>query len=252
MPEMNRTSNHDATPKTEQESDPAALEQSLRIATSHATAEHLALEVLHEIRNPLEALGNLTYLAFEEADDPEKVRKYMRLAGEQMATLNHIASQTLGYARSFNSPKSTNLAALMNSAVRIHQRTISQKKINLVKDLPEDLTMDVYSGELLQVFSNLIANALDALPVEGVLRLRFRRRKDEVHFVIADSGQGIPAENLEVIFEPFFTTKEEKGTGIGLSLTKKIVEHHHGKIRARSCVQPGKSGTTFRISLPIR
>jgi signal transduction histidine kinase len=240
----------DVTTSTQPQSDPAIAEQSLRKASSHATAEHLALEVLHEIRNPLEALGNLTYLAFEEADDPEKVRKYMRLAGEQMATLNHIASQTLGYARSFSSPKSTNLAALMKSAIRIHQKTISMKKIDLVKDLPEDLSMDVYSGELLQVFSNLIANALDALPVAGTLRLRFRKRQDRVDFVIADSGQGIPAENLDVIFEPFFTTKEEKGTGIGLSLSKKIVEHHHGKIRARSSTRPGKSGTTFRISLP--
>jgi signal transduction histidine kinase len=174
----------------------------------------------------------------------------MRLASEQMATLNHIASQTLGYARSFPVPKSTNVAELMKSAIRIHQKTIEKRKIRLVKDLPEELVMQVYSGELLQVFSNLIANALDALPVEGILRLRFRKRQNEVHFVIADSGQGIPLESLEKVFEAFFTTKKEKGTGIGLSLSRRIVERHHGRIRARSSVRPGKSGTTFRISLP--
>jgi len=113
-----------------------AAEQSLRRASSHATAEHLALEVLHEIRNPLEALGNLTYLAYEEADDPEKVRKYMQLAGEQMTMLNHIASQTLGYARSYPAPKPTNLAELMKSAIRIHQKTIENREIHLIKDLP--------------------------------------------------------------------------------------------------------------------
>jgi signal transduction histidine kinase len=228
-----------------------AAEQSLRKASSHATAERLALEVLHEIRNPLEALGNLTYLAYDEADDPEKVRKYMQLASEQMAMLNHIASQTLGYARSFPAPKTTNLAELMKSAIRIHQKTIEKMKIRLVKDLPEELVMDVYSGERLQVFSNLIANALDALPVGGILRLRFRKRQNEVHFVVADGGQGIPKENLEEVFEAFFTTKEERGTGIGLSLSRRIVERHRGRIRARSCARPGKSGTTFRISLPV-
>jgi len=236
--------------KTGSQSKKAAVDQSLRKPSSHATAEHLALEVLHEIRNPLEALGNLTYLANEEADNPEKVRKYMRLASEQMAMLNHIASQTLGYARSFPVPQSTNLAELMKSAVRIHQKTIEKRKIHLIKEFPEDLALEVYSGELLQVFSNLIANALDALPAEGILRLRFRRRQNEVHFVIADSGQGILTESLEEVFEPFFTTKQEKGTGIGLSLSRRIVDRHDGRIRVRSSVRPGKSGTTFRISLP--
>ena len=222
----------------------------LHNASSQRVAEHLALEVLHEIRNPLEALGNLSHLAYQEADNPRQVRKYMRLAAEQIATLNHIASQTLGYAQSYPAPKTTNLAELMKSAIRIHQNTMEKKKIHLIKDFPEGLTMEVHSGELLQVFSNLIANALDALPVYGILRLRFRQRQNEVHFIIADNGQGIPKENLEEVFEPFFTTKEEKGTGIGLSLSKKIVAHHHGRIRARSSVRPGSSGTTFRISLP--
>ncbi len=232
------------------QSEEAAPQPSFQKESCRAAAEHLALEVLHEIRNPLEALGNLTYLAFEEAGDADKVRKYMRLAGEQMTLLNHIASQTLGYARSFAVPKSTNLGELMRSATRIHQKTIDKRKIHLIKDFSEGLTLEVYSGELLQVFSNLIANALDALPIDGTLRLRFRKRQNEVHFTIADSGQGIPKENLQEVFEAFFTTKEEKGTGIGLSLSKRIVEHHRGRIRVRSSVRPGRSGTTFRVSLP--
>ena len=229
---------------------PKATERPSRRTGDHATAEHLALEVLHEIRNPLEALGNLTYLAYEEADNPDKVRQYMRQAEEQMATLNHIASQTLGFARSSPSPKSTSLAALMKSAVRIHQRTIDGRKIHLVRDLTEDVFVEVYSGELLQVLSNLIANALDALPIEGTLRLRFQTRQNEVHLVVSDSGQGIPAADIAQIFEPFFTTKDQTGTGIGLSLVCKIVEHHRGRIRVRSSVRAGKSGTTFRVSLP--
>ena len=104
--------------------------------------------------------------------------------------------------------------------------------------------------ELLQVLSNLIVNALDALPSKGQLSLRLRRRGSGVHIVIADNGHGIKAEHSDRIFQPFFTTKGERGTGLGLALSRAIVERHRGKISMRSSVQPGRSGTMFRIRLP--
>ena len=87
----------------------ASTVEALRLVEERAVAGRLALEVMHEIKNPLEALGNLTFLAAEEADHPEKVRKYLSLAAEQMATLTHIASQTLGIARISNVPKPIDL-----------------------------------------------------------------------------------------------------------------------------------------------
>jgi signal transduction histidine kinase len=140
--------------------------------------------------------------------------------------------------------------ALAEAALRIHRKAIEARKIHLVKDLPSTLVAEVHGGEILQVVSNLIANALDALPVGGRLRLRLRRRQGEVHFVVADNGQGIPTDQIAEIFKPFFTTKEERGTGLGLALSKGIVERHRGKIRLRSSVRPGRSGTVFKISLP--
>lgn len=214
------------------------------------TAGQLALEVMHEIKNPLEALGHLTYLALEEADEPEKVRKYMRLAEEQMAALNQIVRQTLGFARSTQRTQSSNLADLAEAALRLHNRRIQSQKVRLSKRVPADLIADIYPGELLQVVSNLIANALDVLAEDGILHLRFSRTGDEVHLIIADNGPGIAEEHLERIFEPFFTTKEERGTGLGLALSRRIVQHHNGRIRVRSSVRPGRSGTAFRISIP--
>lgn len=120
-----------------------------------------------------------------------------------------------------------------------------------MKDLPESLTAQVHSGEILQLVSNLIANALDALPVDGTLCIRLRRRRSEAHFVVADNGHGIPKSIFAHIFEPFFTTKDEVGTGLGLALSKRIVEGHRGRIRVRSSLRPGKSGTIFKISLPV-
>ena len=217
----------------------------------HEAAGRLALEVMHEVRNPLESLSYLTYLALEEAHNPEKVKKYMRLAREQVETLTEISSQALGYAQSTSSPMPHDLVILAESALRIHRRTIDRKKIHLVKRFPEDLTAHMYKSEMLQVLWNLIGNALDAMPDEGTLTLRIRKSQGTVHLLIADNGHGIDKENIETIFEPFFTTKEQQGTGLGLSITKKIVDHHRGTLRVRSCIKEGKSGTSFKMCFPV-
>jgi signal transduction histidine kinase len=226
------------------------MSEALRKAEEQATAGLLALELMHEIRNPLEAIGNLTYLATEEAENSEAVKRYMCRAEEQLATLNHITSNTLGFARGSQTPQQICLSTLAEAALRIHQRRMWAKQIHIVKDLPENLVVVVYTTEMLQVISNLIVNSLDALSLDGTLYLRLRRRNGEIHFVIADNGHGIPAENIAQVFEPFFTTKKNLGTGLGLALSKRIVEHNQGKISLRSSVRPGRSGTTFKISLP--
>jgi signal transduction histidine kinase len=224
--------------------------KALRTAQEQATAGQLALEMMHEIANPLEALGHLTYLALDEADNAEKVRTYLRLAEEQLATLRHVTSQTLEFARTSRSSKSIDLIVLVEAAIRIHQRTIDSRKLHLHQDFCVDATVEVCTGEILQVISNLMANALDALPVEGTLYLRLSKSQGKVHFMLVDNGSGITRENIAHIFEPFFTTKGERGTGLGLGISKTIVEGHQGSIRVRSSIEPGKSGTVFRISLP--
>lgn len=228
----------------------ASLYEALRRAEERATAGQLALEMIHEIRNPLEALSNLTYLTMLSAADPDRVREYCKLSEEQMATVNRIASQTLSFARPIRSPRAVNLNSVADAALRIHQRTIESKRVRLVKDLDEQVTAEVYTGEILQVISNVVVNALDALQEEGTLHLRLRRRNSEIQLVIADNGHGIAKDDLASIFEPFFTTKEGQGTGLGLALSKNIMDKHRGKIRLRSSIRPGRSGTTFRISFP--
>ncbi len=224
--------------------------EALKECEKRATAGQLALELMHEIRNPLEALGNLVFLARGDANSSEELQYYMRLAEEQLATLNQLVSHTLGFARFSGHPKKMNLVAIAEAAIRIHQRTIDKKKIHLVKELPDDVTAEVYAVEMLQVISNLLMNALDALPDEGALYFRLKKRQDRIHFIVADNGHGIPAEHRPDIFKPFFTTKGDRGNGLGLALSREIVERHLGKICVRSSVRPDKRGTTFRISLP--
>ena len=222
----------------------------LQPGDERALAGQLALELLHDIRNPLETLSHLTYLAGQEADDAEKVRRYMLLAEEQVAILGQFARQTLSLAKPSPVARPNDLVRLAEAALRIHQRTIDSRKIHLVKHLPENLVAEVHSSEMLQVLSNLIVNALDALPEEGTLNLRLHKCHGKVHLIIADNGHGIAEEHRQTIFEPYFTTKGEAGTGLGLALSKRIIEHHNGTIKLRSSVVPGKSGSTFRICLP--
>lgn len=226
------------------------LQELLRKAEERATAGQLALELMHEIRNPLEALGHLNYLAREEASNPEAVKEYLLGAEEQLIQLRHIVSQTLGFARASNSTKPICLVLLTEAALRIHQRAINSKGIHIVRQLPVRLQASVYRGELLQAVSNLISNAVEALDSGGQICVRLRKHRGAVHLVIADNGPGIPQEKLSQVFEPFFTTKGEEGNGLGLAVTKRIIDHHRGRIKVKSQIQPHRSGTTFCIRIP--
>ena len=123
------------------------------------TAGQFALEVMHELRNPLETLANLNYLILQGANDPDQVRMYARLSEEQLNTLSRIAHQSLGFARLSESPRAVDLVDLAEAALRIHQRTVEAKRIHLVKSLPSNLIEEVQQGQMLQVLSNLIENA---------------------------------------------------------------------------------------------
>ena len=210
----------------------------------------LALEMLHQIRNPLEVLRYLVYLADQEAENPEQVKRYMQMAEEHLGTLSRIAGQTLHFAELADGPASIDLVDLAEFALRLHQQTIESKQIHLVKDLPKGLLAGVYRGQMLHVISSLIVNAIENLHPDGTLSIRLRKRRDGLHLMVVDNGHGIAAEHQPRIFEPFFSTKGKAGAGIGLALARQIVEDHHGKVRMRSSVRPGRTGTAFKVYLP--
>lgn len=220
-------------------------------AEQQATAGELALELMHEVKNPIETLGYLTYLAAHEADDAESVRKYMRIAEEELARVGAVVRQTLSLARSSAPAAPVDLVELAETALRLHRRTIEGKRVQLTRTLPEKLMLEAQHGPLLQVLSNLIVNALEAMGEAGALSVRVRKRNDEVELIVADNGHGIAQEHLERLGERYFTTKGEAGNGLGLTISKKIVEQHRGRLRVRSSTRPGRSGTVFKVSLPV-
>jgi signal transduction histidine kinase len=214
-------------------------------------AGQFAATVMHEINGPLEAVQNLNYLIQQETDSSSEVLLYSRMIDEQLVTLTKLSRQTLSLYRSPETRETVGISGLAEAALRVHQRKISTKRLILRKQLKADVTAEIHAGDMLQVLSNLIANAVDALPEKGTLCIRVSRCAEEAHVTVADNGPGIPAPILPRIFEPFFTTKKENGTGLGLSISKSIIEKHHGRIRSRSTTRPSRNGTTFRISFPV-
>jgi signal transduction histidine kinase len=216
---------------------------------ARSMAGQFALEVMHEVRNPLDALGNLVYLA-ADARELGLVNDYMNAAKEQIVSLNQIANQTLTLARNAQTATLVDMLGIVEAAIRVHQRRIDSKQVHLVRDMCEEASLSVRKGEILQVVSNLIGNALDALPLQGTVSIRVRRRLAHICLLVADNGHGISPDNLRLLFRPFFTTRNDKGNGLGLLLSRKIVERHGGFVRVRSSIHPGKSGTVLLVCLP--
>ena len=227
------------------------VQEVLRRHQELVVAGQFAATIMHEINGPLEAVHNLNYLIQQEADNPSKVRMFSAMLEEQLTTLTNLSRQTLSFYRSPDTRESIAIATLAEAALRVHQRKISAKRIDLRKRLTPDVSAEVHAGDILQVLSNLISNAIDALPENGILAVSVRRAADEAHVTVADNGPGIPTPILSRIFDPFFTTKKERGTGLGLSISKSIVEKHRGRIRSRTTTRPFRSGTAFRISIPL-
>lgn len=137
----------------------------------------------------------------------------------------------------------------VESTLRILQHKIKANHIKVDVDMPDDLPkVCVSPGEMNQVWTNLIDNAIDALPEAGEIRIESRQDREFVITKVIDNGSGIPAEVLEQIFDPFFTTKEiGKGSGLGLEIAQNIVKRHNGQIKVNS--RPGH--TEFNVCLPI-
>jgi len=229
-------------------------EEALRRNERLATAGRLTAAIAHEIKNPLEALTNLIYLARQDTSGQEE---YLRRAEHEIGRLDSIAQQALGLVRENMSPEPLDAGKLLDDVVQLYLRKLQAACIKLEKQAGENLEILGYPGELRQVFSNLILNAIDAMREGGRLRLRVVRthewsgeRRPGVRATIADTGSGISPKDLPHIFEPFYTTKKDQGTGLGLWLAYGSVQKHSGWMRVSTRTAPGASGTVFSVFLP--
>src|ERR1700729_2919455 len=183
-------------------------EEALQRSERLAVASRYAGAVMHEVNNPLEALTNLVYLTKQAPHNVSSVLQNMEIAESQLARLSDIARTTLSFYREQVEAKDFDLVAIAESALMIHSRRAQRQKIEIRKNLKGPVTARVFAGEILQVISNLILNALDAVPESGgVLSVCVRTLGSKIHISVTDNGSGIAPSMSKVLFEAHQTTK---------------------------------------------
>lgn len=226
----------------------------LRKAEKLAAAARLAATVAHEINNPLEAVGNLIYLAKTAPEMPQEALQQLSLAEHELARVSHLTRQTLGFYRESSAAVLVEIPALIDSVLALYSNKFNTKNITVVRDFGECPPIHVVRGEMNQVLANLVSNAADAVAHNGVITIRLLRKQRAdgpvVHLIIEDDGPGVTEENAQRIFEPFFTTKKDVGTGLGLWVVKEIVERHGGAVEVSSQNGSGSRGAIFTVQLP--
>jgi len=225
----------------------------LRRSEQLAAAGRLAASIAHEINNPLEAVTNLLFLVKMDETLQESSKALLDVADRELQRLSHIASRSLKFYRQRTAPSLTPVTEIIESVLFFHETEIKLRSIDLQRRYRQAPPVLCFTGEIQQVLTNLISNALEAVPDKGCMYVRVQPATDPsgrsgVAITVADRGAGMDRYTLGRLFHPFVTTKGESGTGLGLWVSKGILDKHHGIIRVRS--RKGK-GTTFRIFLPL-
>jgi two-component system, chemotaxis family, CheB/CheR fusion protein len=216
-----------------------------------AAVGRMAASIAHEVNNPLEAITNLAYLLTIHSSLDDEARSYARMLLDEVGRVSHITKQTLAFYRDSVRPSPVNLPELVDSVLELHRPAMMRKKVRLVTSYRHQPAMvKGFAAELRQVFANLILNAVDALPPEGVLRVDVRSLNGEVRVTVADNGCGITPHGRARLFQPFFTTKIGRGNGLGLWVSEGIIRKHGGRVRVHTSTRPGRSGTAFTVVLP--
>jgi signal transduction histidine kinase len=246
---------------TRQEKDQAL---STLLATEKlAVAGRISASIAHEIKSPLESVGNLLYLLRTDPGVPESMLPLIDTAESEIVRAGHIARSTLSLYRESATPMAIMLGPLVESVIELQTTDFLRHKIGVQVRVKAPVAMYGYPSELRQILINLVQNAVAALGESGNLYVRAQQRAGGYSMTVADDGPGIEAENRKRLFSLFFTTKGEHGTGLGLWLVQSLVEKHGGRIRFRSRTvgdaaerldhsrNRGLHGTVFSVWLPL-
>jgi signal transduction histidine kinase len=220
-----------------------------------ATTGRMAAAIAHEINNPLASVLNLIFLVRQGGLSKEDTQNCLAMAESELERVSHIARQTLGYYRDTGLPSEVHLRDLMGNVLSVYKSKILTHGIVVDAKYSDLRKISVHPGEIVQVFSNVVSNAIDAMPHGGKLSISIiqakKTERDGLQIGVNDSGHGIRRQDLDKVFEPFFTTKGNLGTGIGLWVARQLVERHGGQISITSSTGSDDSGTNITIYLPF-
>jgi PAS domain S-box-containing protein len=224
-----------------------------------AVAGRLAATIAHEIHNPLDSVSNLLYLMRNGAT-PEESRQFMDMAEQELARVTQISRAMLGLYRESKAPVEVDLKEMLQEILLLMERRFYDQGVILSTDLPSGISVPAFPAELRQVFSNLITNAAEAAGPGGKVRISVETQSPSVDATgqklpagatikVIDNGEGIPDEVQPHLFQPFFTTKGERGTGLGLWVSRGIINKHGGTITLNSDTSESAHGTIVSVFL---
>jgi len=194
-------------------------------------------------------LGRAEYLMDRVTEEP--IKKGLQTIVTQVERITKVMNQLLSFARR-KAPerRPLNIRTVIEDGMEMFEERLAQSLIKVELILADHCPLVLADpDQMSQIFINLVMNAVHAMPDGGTLRVALMAEKQMVKLTVADTGCGIPRAMVTKIFEPFFTTKEfGKGTGLGLTVVKGIIEEHQGSIAVES--EEGK-GTTFKVLLPL-
>jgi len=235
-------------------------EEILRRSEKMAAIGRLGATIAHELNNPLEAVTNLVYLIRKNKSLDEKTQRQLDVVDQELARMADMTRRTLGFYRDTSSAIPVLPAEVMDEVLALYAHRLQSRLIDLKRDYQTHNEVSAFPGEIRKVFSNLIANAIDAVSNRGRITIRIRNSQDwgnlavrGVRITVADSGSGINPVDKRKIFEPLYTTKTETGTGLGLWLSKDIIQSHGGSISVHSGGWPGPNcRTVFSVFIPAK
>ncbi len=232
-------------------------EEALRETEKLAAMGRVAGIIAHEINNPLAAITNTLYLVRNHPSLDDTARHFADVAEQELQRVSHITRQTLSFYRESKQPIPVNLPELLDDVLELQERVLHSSHIHLSKRYISVPIVQGFPVELRQVFLNLIGNAVQAMPSGGRLRIFVREMTEwetlrrGTAISILDTGVGIKPEDARRLFQPFFSTKSTKGTGLGLWISKGIVQKYDGSLTCRSFRTAHGCFTCFRVFLPI-
>lgn len=230
------------------------LEDARRRSEKLAIAGRLAANIAHEVNNPLASATNALFLASQDPTLSESTRSYLELVDHELRRIATVTRQTLRFHRQSHFPRLTDVGNLLHAVL---ETTLIPDTVNVRLQSPAECgRLFCYEDDIKQALACVIQNSLDAMPQGGNLLVRFRPvnapqcNQPGIRISVADSGQGIPRHMLPDVCEPFVTKKDANGTGLGLYVTKGIVERHQGMLHIRSTEHGPRRGTTVALYLP--
>jgi two-component system, NtrC family, sensor kinase len=237
--------------------DQLQAQEALRETEKLAAMGRVAGIIAHEINNPLAAITNTLYLVRNHPSLDDTARHFADVAEQELQRVSHITRQTLSFYRESKQPIPVNLPELLDDVIDLQERPLSASRIRVSKRYLAASIVHGFPVELRQVFLNLIGNAVQAMPTGGTLGVHLRevtdwsRQRRGTAISILDTGIGIQPDDFKRLFQPFFSTKSTKGTGLGLWISKGIIQKYDGTLTCRTFRGQNGNLTCFRVFLPV-